>query len=747
MKQITLTGLCLLLIYSLSFAQPDRDYLTGTVMAEEGDTTVPLPSAAVSWLGLDAGVYTQDDGSFRIRKSDQTTMLVVSYVGYKADTIDTDGHAEVNIVFVENMSLDAVNIARRQQSTRVSFIDPLKTELIDETELLKAACCNLSESFETSPSVDVSFTDAITGTRQIQMLGLAGPYTQITRENMPSVRGLNAMYGLTFTLGTWVEGMQLNKGTGTVVNGFESIAGQINVELRKPESAEKLYLNLYGNQMGRVEANANWAQELPGTNWSTALLLHTKSNRTRNDVNDDGFMDNPLSNHFIGLNRWKYIGTNGLLFQAGIKTTNVRNIAGELDFDPTSDLLGTDVWGMQLNVDRLEGWAKLGKVFLDIPWRTFGFQVSGSNHRQNSVFGLNDYDARHQSLYTNFIYQDIFANTNHTFKTGASLMVDNYQETLNDQPYDRMEVVPGAFFEYTYTYLDKFSLVAGLRGDYHNLFGPFATPRLHMRYAPTQRWVFRASVGRGQRTANILAENNGYFASSRRIVIRGDSSNKPYGLNPEVAWNFGGNLSHYFMIGEREGTISLDFYRTEFQNQIVIDLDENPQQVAFYNLNGQSYSNSFQVQLDYQLIERLDVRLAYRWFDVQTTYGDQLLEKPFVSAHRSFINLAYTTTNNWTFDATLNWQGSKRIPFTGNNPEQYQLPERSPDFYMLHAQVSKKIGKRSEIYLGGENLLDTRQNNPILAPENPFGENFDASLVWGPIFGRNVYAGFRYRIP
>lgn len=594
-----------------------QDYLTGTVSALENSAEVPLNSAKVSWLNQDIGVFSDENGRFRIKRSEATTLLVVSYVGYLSDTVETAGLEAVEIVFSESMTIEGVEITKRTTSNRVSFIDPLKTENINETELLKAACCNLSESFETSPSVDVSFTDAITGTRQIQMLGLAGPYTQITQENMPSVRGLNSMYGLTFTPGPWVQSMQLNKGAGSVVNGFESIAGQINVELRKPENADRLYLNLYANQMGRAEANVNLATKLKGTNWSTALLLHAKSNSIRNDQNDDGFMDNPLTNQFIGLNRWKYISTNGLMFQTGVKVTTIRNTAGQLDFEPAIHTTVNDPWGMQLNVDRLEGWAKLGKVFLDIPWRSFGIQLSGSNHRQQSRFGLNDYNAAQQNFYANFIYQDILANTNHAFKTGASFLMDNYQEDLNETNYDRLEMVPGAFFEYTFTRLTTFSAVLGIRADYHNIYGAFFTPRAHMRYAPNEKWVLRASAGQGQRTANILAENNGLLATGREFVILGDGSDKPYGLDQEVALNFGVNVTRYLTIAEREGTITLDVYRTQFLNQIVVDRDQNTQQVVFYNLDGVSYSNSFQVQADYEILPKLDLRVAYRWFDVK----------------------------------------------------------------------------------------------------------------------------------
>ncbi|GAB4406826.1 MAG: TonB-dependent receptor plug domain-containing protein [Bacteroidia bacterium] len=751
MTRIILHGIVQSLLLSgwmaAAWAQPGTPALAGSVGEQHTqDTWQPLVGARVYWSGTAEGTLTDSSGTFALPRPAGADRLVISFFGYATDTLDIAAAQTTLTATLAPASLETVEITRRRQATTVSFIDPLKTELISEKELLKAACCNLSESFETSPSVDVAFTDAVTGTRQIQLLGLAGPYTQITLENMPGVRGLSAMYGLTYIPGTWVEGMQLNKGAGSVVNGFESIAGQINVELRKPESADRLYLNAYINQMGRLEANTNFAHRLGESGWSTALLLHTKHNDRRHDHNDDGFLDNPLGSNFIGVHRWKYIGPRGLRFQTGVQATHIDNLSGQSGFDPVTDALGTRRWGMYMRTQRLESWTKLGKVFEARPWQSLGLQVSALYHRQDSYFGQTRYDARQQTLYANFVYQSIIGNTNHSYRTGASLLWDDYDEALGAQAYDRREIVPGAFAEYTFKHLDKFSAVAGLRVDRHNSYGVFVTPRLHLRCALDEHTVLRASAGRGQRTASILAENNGLLASARQIVVEGDDSSKPYGLDPEVAWNLGVNLTRHFRLDYREGTFSLDLYRTAFVNQIVVDLDSDPQQVRFYNLDGRSYANSLQAQVDYELLKRLDLRVAYRWYDVRTTYGGTLLQKPLVSAHRAFANLAYATRDHWVFDLTVNWQGSKRIPFTGSNPEPYRLPERSPDFVVVNAQVSKQWGERFETYLGGENLLGFRQEAPILASDQPFGPYFDSALVWGPIFGRNIYAGLRFRV-
>ncbi len=750
MRHIFYSVAFLLLILPFKLlAQQGMGEIKGTVSGKnEKGNIVPLVGANVFWLGTSKGTVTNNKGKYSLDKTEETSKLVVSFIGYQPDTIDVSGKENISVALSASVSLEEVEINYRKRATEISRIDPIKVEKISEKELQKAACCNLSESFETNPSVDVSFTDAITGTRQIQMLGLAGPNIQITRENMPNIRGLSAVYGLTYIPGHWIESIQLNKGNGSVVNGYESIVGQINTELRKPETADPVYLNFYANESSRIEGNANLSRRFENSGWSTALLLHGKNQSVRWDKNNDGFMDSPVGNNLIGLNRWKFSGDNGLRFQLGLKGTYIDKIGGELDFEADNGSSGNadSLWGMQHKTERYEGWAKIGLIDNELPWRSAALQVSGVEHIHESNYGYTRYDASQRSLYTNFIYQSIIGNTQHVFKTGASFQYDRYSEMLDSNVFDRTEAVPGVYFEYTYKPNDNFTAVAGGRVDYHNLYGAFTTPRLHLRYAVTESMVMRFSAGRGLRTPSIIAENFGLLASSRQIVIESEDQDKPYGLDQEKAWNVGINITQFFQLDYRDGSISLDFYRTDFQNQIVVDLDRDPQQVVFYNLQGKSYSNSVQAQLDYELIKRLDMRLAYRMYDVRKTYSGELKRKPLLSTHRAFVNMGYETRNHWRFDYTLNWQGSKRIPYTGSNPPEYQLADNSPSFVLMNAQISKTWNERIEVYVGVENLLGYKQQDPILGNEDPLiNPHFDGSLIWGPVFGRKTYVGLRIK--
>lgn len=726
-----------------SIANPNQ--IMGIVVETNNGQTTPLAGASIVWLGTKVGTITNPHGEFLLAKNENTDQLVISYAGFKTDTISINGLHDVEIALSKHENLSSVVVTARQRTSYIDSYNPFRTAIITKKELLKAACCNLSESFETNPSVDVSYSDAATGSKQIQLLGLAGIYTQLTVENLPGPRGIATPLGLNSIAGPWVESIQLIKGAGSVVNGFESIAGQINIELRKPQTSEKLYLNGYVNDMGKTDVNLNWSHKL-NSKWSTGFLLHDDFLYNKQDFNKDGFRDLPTGNQFSGVHRWQYMGENGLMSQFGVKVLVDNKTGGEVAYNPAEDKFSTNHYGLGINTNRYEAFGKIGYVFPEKMYKSIGLQLSAFDHKQNAYFGLTKYDARQKNFYSNLIYQSRIGSDVHKFKTGLSFLYDTYNEQLNTTPYDRNEVVPGAFAEYTYTPNEKLDVVAGLRADHNNLYGWFATPRLNVRYAPFTHTTIRLSAGRGQRTADIFAENMGILVSARQINILNAQAGKAYGLDPEVAWNKGISVDQKLHLFGRDASIGIDFYRNDFTNQVVVDV-ENAREVKFYNLNGKSYSNSFQTEVSFMPAKKLEARLAYRLFDVKTTYGNTLLEKPFTAKHRAFANLAYDL-KGWKLDYTVNFIGSKRIPSTEENPVAYQLAERSPSYVTMNAQVSKTLGKQKlfDFYVGGENLTNYFQNNAIIAAGEPFSNYFDASLVWGPVSGRLLYAGFRYTI-
>lgn len=754
-----------------SFAQ---DSVSGTVIEQNNaNSLVPLEGANVYWLNSPTGTITDAKGQFTIPFTGAYTNLVISYVGFKTDTLVVKEPRNIRHELSATNALDEVVVRQERDAVEKTFFSAQNVVTINSAELLKAACCNLSESFETNPAIDVNFSDALTGTKQIQMLGLTSPYLLITQENIPMVRGASQAYGLTFTPGTWVESIQITKGAGSVVNGYESISGQINTELVKPLTDVPVFVNGYANMNGRLELNTHLNHKL-SDKWSTGLYIHGNQRTQKEDGNDDGFLDAPLAKQINVMNRWQYQNAKtGWVSFLNLRYLNDQKQVGEVDFDADawrrSRLLSTantpeglalseaegaalseaEGWGSQIDTRRFDTSIKLGYVFPELPFQSIGFQAAYSNHQQESYFGFNTYNIAHDSFYSNMLFNSIIGDTRNKFTTGLTVAYDSYDELVNTTDFGREDVSAGAFFEYAYENLEKVSLTAGLRVDRHNRLGTFITPRLHLRYTPWELGSLRGSFGRGRRAANIFAENQQLFGSSRQIQLL-DQGGSIYGLDAEDAWNYGVSFLQGFVFLNRKGNVSLDFYRTDFRNQIVVDW-ENPRAISFYNLDGQSYANSFQVEVNHEILSRLHVRTAYKYYDVATDYRSGRLQKPLQAQHRFFVNLGYETKptekgGQWKFDYTVHTQGAQRLPNTINNPPQYRLGEFADGYSVMNAQVTKVFSPTFEAYLGGENLSNFRQPNPILGLDNPFGENFDTSIVYAPIMGRMFYIGFRYKL-
>ncbi|MEP3838567.1 MAG: TonB-dependent receptor [Algibacter sp.] len=728
-----------------------QEKITGKILdAYDKTQEIGLAGANVYWLGTEVGTVTDIDGNFTLSYKPEYNKLVISYVGFKTNTLTITGPKNIVHWLEPSDNLDAVTVKSRKQTTAKSYYKSANVINVSSAELLKAACCNLSESFETNPSIDVNFADAMTGTRQIKMLGLTSPYILIATENIPSIRGASQAYGLSFIPGTWVESIQITKGAGSVVNGFESIAGQINAELVKPSTDDKLFVNLYGASSERLELNTHINTKV-SDKWHTGLYIHGNTHNGEHDVNDDGFLDMPKFNQINLMNRWQYTDTEkGFVSFINLKFLNDEKQTGELDFNPDTDKLTTNSWGSEIDTKRYEISTKFAYVNPEIPWQSIGVQTAFSSHKQESYFGLNTYDITHNSLYANAIYNSIISDSRHKIKTGVSYTYDHYDEFVNTADYERTENSVGAFFEYSFDNLELFNLTAGIRVDHHNLLGEFITPRVHARYSPWSKSAFRASFGRGKRSANIFTENQQMFSTSRQINIL-DAGGSVYGLAPEIAWNYGFSYLQGFNLLGRKADITLDYYKTDFKNQIVVDW-ETPTEINFYNLEGKSFANSFQAELNYNVFEHVDLRMAYKFYDVKTDYNSGRLERPLTPKHRVFANIGYETEHNetklgfWKFDTTFNWLSDQRYANTSSNPIEYQLPERTPTVATLNAQITKVFSPKFELYLGGENITNLRQSNPILGADDPFGANFDSTFVYGPIFGSMYYAGLRYRL-
>ena len=727
-----------------------QETLTGMIMDKNNPKdNLGVFGANVYWLNTSIGTTTNEKGWFTIPYKKSYKKLVVSYVGYKTDTLNISDLEPIHHFITLENELEEVTLKSKKKATQRSFIQTKNVFTVNSAELLKAACCNLAESFETNPSIDVNFSDALTGTRQIQMLGLKSPYLLITQENIPSIRGAGQVFGLTFTPGTWVESIQITKGAGSVINGYESISGQINAELVKPLTDNRIFLNAYGSLGGRYELNSHLNHKI-SDKWQTGVYIHGNYRNKKFDRNKDGFLDNPLISQVNVMNRWQYLDAEkGWVSFINVRFMDDSKQTGQNNFDPLKDKGRSEVWGGEIDTKRFDSSLKLGYVFPQLPFQSFGFQFSYSNHDQDSYFGLKTYDINHQSVYSNLLFNSIIGDTRSKFTTGLNFTYDIYDEFVNSINFSRKEKSFGGFFEYAYDNSDNFSFTSGVRIDTHNLLGTYITPRLHIRYVPWEKGVLRASIGQGRKSANVFAENQQLFASTRQIDIQ-SSGGKIYGLDPEVAWNYGLSYLQGFNLFNRKGDITFDYYRTHFQNQVVVDW-ENPQRISFYNLDGESYANSFQTEVNYYVDDFTSLRLAYKFYDIETDYFSGKLSKPLTPNHRLFANISYETKKindikQWKFDLTYNFIGEQRLPDTSTNPVEYQLGEYSNSYSLLNTQITKVFTEKFEMYFGIENLTDLKQKNPILASDDPFGDSFDSTIIYAPIFGRMLYSGLRFKI-
>lgn len=707
--------------------------IKGTIFGDDANGKQALPGVNVVWEGTSEGTASKPDGSFQIKQKKNQHMLVFSFVGYESKAIHIQGTEPVEVILAPNLQLEEVTVVQKNRGTYLSTLNPIQTESIGGAELHKAACCNLAESFETNPSVDVSYSDAVTGAKQIKLLGLDGTYSLLQVENMPNLRGLATTFGLTYIPGPWLESIQVSKGAASVLNGYESIAGQINAELKKPDAREKLFLNLYGNKDGRLELNGNTNIRLKGDTLTTAIFVHAHDLSKENDNNSDGFLDEPLSRMFQIGNRWKYNNHKGYMAQWYFNYLNESRLGGQVGADRDMEPTLSNPYAVNIENDRLDAFFKTGYVWPNgktaLAWLS-----NFSRHETESFYGLTPYNADETRLYGRAVLTtDLDDAAVHSFNSGFSIIYDDFNEMLYGQDIQRTEKVPGIFTEYTFKPNPNLTLMAGIRADFHNDFGTFVTPRMHFRYQMGEHYTIRSSVGKGYRTANVLSENTFMLASARPLQWIENTMQ-------EEAWNYGfAFIQKYTLLG-RDLTLNAEFFRTDFQSQLVVDRESSADFVRLLASTEKSYANSLQFDLRWQPIERFDLLLAYRVNDIKQTIGGELKDKPLTNDYKGLINLNYSTNmKKWMFDYTFQLNGGGRIPTTDMTEQRF-----SP-YTVMNAQVTKYF-RYWNIYVGAENLADYKQANPIDGADNPFGTEFNATNVWGPIIGRKVYVGLRFTL-
>ena len=767
----------------------------GTVLDDKGE---PLVGANVYWAGTTVGVATDLDGRFQLEPVKSTNLLVTSFMGFHNDTTAVTAHSELTIVLVSDLLLEEVDIVERKMAVLRSRLTPLATETLTGEALCMAACCNLSESFETSASVDVAYSDAATGAKQIRLLGLSGTYVQMLTENTPNIRGLAQSFGMEYIPGPWMEAIQVSKGTSSVLNGYEAIAGQINVEYLKPQKQDPIALNAMISTETHAEVNATGGWDL-NDKVSTGILFHAQNMSLELDHNHDGFLDMPKNTNVNLLNRW-YVKTGDYTGQFLVRGLYDRRIGGQTQEASSLSPFASSPYKIDLNTWRVDGFMKNGYVFDAELGTSIGIITAASYHNQRNTYGPRHWNAAHSNAYLNAIFQtsfddsatDLWDDHSHMLSTGLSLNYDGYDEVLslpqginqNTYLFDLWEVTPGIFAEYTYTYKDKVTLLVGIREDYSTRYGFFTTPRMNLRYAPFEWWTIRGSIGLGYRSPNAIADNAAYLASNRMYYAYDRVSDNGYGimdgiLAQERSMNTGVSTVFYIPMGKRELQLSGEYYYTKFLDGVIADMDRNLHGITLYNMHdvdgAQYFSHNWQVEANMEILRGWSMTAAFRYTDVkQTTFNTaanefQLRDKPLQNKFKGIITTSYQTPlKTWQFDLTAQFNGEGRMP------DGFVIPEGSNQYtmhngYTYHKWYPQLLGQVTKffrtwsIYLGAENITNFTQDNPIVGERvlgdkairreakgggfvDPYSANYDASMIWAPIHGWKLYLGFRWAL-
>ena len=726
-----------------SFVPFGQSQIKGLIQGANESGKKPIYGAKVKLLVAKTACLSSEEGTFElILPKNLPDTIVISAFGYAPDTLivdKKDRFIALNILLYSDKLLPEILVEVRKNSHSISRMKTLHVEELTALELRKAACCNLSESFETNASVDVNITDAVSGAKKIQMMGLDGVYTQIQMENIPYLRGLESAFGLSSLSGTWIESIQITKGTGNVVNGYESMAGLVNLEIKKPAEMEKIYLNLYQNSFGRSEFNFNNGIIL-NKKWSTGFLGHLSSTYGNIDQNKDGFRDLPLDDNIAFMNRWAYTGKK-MEAQFGVNAYQNRKLGGQTSFNRGDENMAPPVtkYGVLINSKHLDLYGKTG-FFGKRPMQSLGIVYNIKQQEINGQFGPRIFSGLEKRAYVNAIYDDIIVTSDHKIKLGTSFVALDIVQNADSIEQQRTELVPGVFAEYTFTG-SRLTGVFGGRYDYHNLFEAQFSPRVHLKYLLSEMTDLRFTGGKGWRVPNVMIDNISLLANTKQWFL-------PEELKPEISWNFGASLVHEMKLFREKSSVSLDFYHTRFENQLIVDRDDAIDAIVFSNLKDSSFSNSFQVEFSFSPLKKMDVRLAYKFLDVQAKYGNEMRQQVMIPRHRGFINLAYITRNKrWEYDFTCSVFSSSRLPIQRDafNDTLFISDSKSPMYAMINAQITH-IYKKFDFYIGGENLTNSTQKNPIIDASNPFSNKFDATNIYMPITGINIYFGIRYSI-
>jgi len=744
MKIILIISLiCLILSWNDLYSQ----VITGKVYIDNGKYTELLDGATVKWLNTSIGSITDSNGYFEIESGNiLNRKLLVSFLQTDADTVDIGDRNFVEIILKKSITTETIKVEEKTDE-QIAFNMSYLTEIVTQKDLKKAACCDLTGAFHNSASVDVAVTDVISDSKELKLLGTEGSFTQTLIDGIPLITNVSSSYGLSMIPGSLIKNIFVSKGANSVVQGYESTSGLVNVILKDREASENLFLNAFVNDHFEKQLDGNIGYKIK--DWNMLLSLHTLQKANKTDDNGDSFLDMPLITRYGFFNRWKYKSweEKGINLNFIVRYTDEKRIGGQTNFNEDTDIGSNTIYGQTIKTKNLDIYGKSKYKFNDD--NILYAYLSYNNLNENSYYGLTKYSVLQNLFYMHLMYEgfwDIF----NEFRIGIDYRYENVHQDISfvQNPYNKtyqgnyrqLQSVPGIFAENSFNLLGlKLIMMPGIRYDYHNTYGSFITPRMLIKYEPTEGTVFRGVIGSGTKVNNIFAENSNIFGSAKNIII--------IDTEPVKSLNAGVTLSKIFEFSHSiVSKFEIEYFRTVFTNQIIPDYTTIPGSVIFTNLNNSSASNSFQIETALDLFEQLRLKFTYNYLDAYYYKDGIRKEIPFTIKNKILAELSYESIQrDWLFSTTLQYNGRQPLPETNFNPPQYRLSDESSPYFMWNAQITKSLGN-FEIYTGIENILNFKQQNPIIESDNPFGEYFDSSIIWGPTRGRQFYIGLRFKM-
>ncbi|MDC1068873.1 carboxypeptidase-like regulatory domain-containing protein [Candidatus Kapabacteria bacterium] len=740
-----MSKLFILLVFLTSISNSNSKMIHGNVYGFDSDgNKSELAGVQVWWLGTELGGISNDSGHFMFDLHPNSNTLVFQIKGYPNDTLVVDDKNKFIEHILKTYSSGKDVIVEAIEPNRIINSESIQNEeILTGRHLGKLACCNLSEAFESDPSVNVEYTDPVSGSKQIKLMGLHGKYSQIMIEKISFVRGLNIPFGLSYLPGPWIESISISKGAADVSTGFESTTGQINVELKKPNSEiSDGLINLFLDAGNRLELNSVFNKKIDDR-VSMVSMFNINIIPNLNDLNNDGLIDRPATRSMNFSNKFKFEG-NTAKAQVGI-----RFLIDERESEYITNSFNSN---FDISNTRGELFFKGG----DLLGENYSVGITGSlswqENNTNNLLGKihNEFNLTNNSAQINLIVDRTLDGVNDNSKNvlsfGASLLYDDFSneiisdiETVNKFSY----ITPGIFVSYknmSFKYID-FSL--GLRADYNYLDQVFVTPRSHIKIKPLDNLDLRISGGRGLRYANALAENVFLFLYDENANYLSLVNFEQQAM--ESAWNYGATLNYSFSLGLENISFSAEYFMTDFNNRVVIDQYRygGVYSPVIYETSN-AYSESYGVDLILPFTDFVEIstsgRIQNSFFENQNS---KLIREPLSSIVKSVNTVNYDIKSidlSLRFTGTYFGQGKRTVLRENSDTFQNYNP-----FWIFGGQINKNFEKQGfEIYFGINNLTSYTIFEDS-ADSQAIAGNYFGTDLWGPLMGRNIYIGINWK--